>query len=135
MPDVGNLRLRTADLDEAIDAVTQIYCPHAVHVQGGNRGLSSELAVTDAGPLRIVDLKYSAPVQIEACDFDGLMLMMSCTSGWARARQGSSEATWLRGQTLPMSPDTPSRLDFEADFAQRSVRIDLALLDELCGRR
>jgi AraC-like DNA-binding protein len=29
----------------------------------------------------------------------------------------------------------PSQLDFGSEFAQRSVRIDLALLDELCGRR
>src|SRR3954468_9661896 len=125
MPDVGKLRLSTADLDEAIDAVTRIYCPHDVHVHGGKRGLSSELEVRHAGALRIVDLKYSARVQIEAGDFEGLMLMMSCTSGWARARQGRSGATWRCGQTLPLSPNTPSELDFESGFAQRSVRIDL----------
>src|SRR3954471_13453625 len=118
MPDVGKLRLSTADLDEAIDAVTRIYCPHSVHVHGGNRGLSSELAVSHAGALRIVDLKYSARVDIEAADFDGLMLMMSCTSGWASARQGRSEASWRRGQTLPLSPDTPSQLHFDSEFAQ-----------------
>src|SRR4051794_2941795 len=79
MSDVGKLRLRTADLDEAIDAVSRIYCPHSVRVHGGNRGLSSELEVSHAGALRIVDLKYSARVDIEAADFEGLMLMMSCT--------------------------------------------------------
>jgi AraC-like DNA-binding protein len=135
MPDVGKLRLRTADLDETIDAVTRIYCPHSVHVHGGTRGLSSELEVSHAGALRIVDLKYSARVHIEAGDFDDLMLIMSCTSGWASTRQGGSEASWVRGQTLPLCPDMPSQLDFDSDFAQRSVRIDLALLDELCGRR
>jgi AraC-like DNA-binding protein len=135
MSETGKLRLRTADLDEAIDAVTRIYCPHSVHVHGGNRGLSSELEVNRAGALRIVDLRYSAPLHIDAGDFEGLMLIMSCTSGSARARQGRSEASWLRGQTLPMSPDMPSQLEFHPDFAQRSVRIDLALLDELCGRR
>jgi AraC-like DNA-binding protein len=34
-----------------------------------------------------------------------------------------------------MSPDLPSQLAFDADFAQRSVRIDLALLGELCAQR
>jgi AraC-like DNA-binding protein len=135
MPDVEKLRLHTADLDEAIDAVTRIYCPHSVHVHAGNSGVSSELEVSHAGALRIVDLKYSARVHIEAGDFDDLMLIMSCTSGWASARQGGSEASWMRGQTLPLCPDMPSQLDFDSDFAQRSVRIDLALLDELCGRR
>ena len=135
MPDLGKLRLETADLDEAIDAVSRIYCPHSVHVLDGKRGLSSQLEVSHAGALRIVDLKYSARVQIEAGNFDDLMLMMSCTSGGATARQGRSEASWPRGHTLPLSPGMPSQLDFESGFAQRSVRIDLALLHELCGQR
>jgi len=135
MQDVGKLRLRTADLDEAVDAVTRIYCPHSLRIHGSNRGVSSELEVSRAGALRIVELKYSAPVHVDAGDFKRLMLIMSCTSGSAWARQGRSEASWLSGQTLPMSPDVPSQLAFDADFAQRSVRVDLALLDELCARR
>lgn len=135
MSDIRKLRLRTADLDETIDAVTRIYCPHSIHIHGGNGGLFSELEVNRAGALGMVDLKYSARVHIDAGNFEGLMLMMSCTSGSARARQGRSEASWLSGQTVPMSPDVRSQLEFDADFAQRSVRIDLALLDELCARR
>ena len=75
MSEIGALRLRYADLDEAIDAVTRIYCPHSVHIRGGNRGVASALDVNRAGALRIVDLKYSAPVRIDAGDFAGLMLI------------------------------------------------------------
>jgi hypothetical protein len=135
MSDTGKLRLRTADLDETIDAVTRIYCPHSVRIHGSNRGVSSELEVDRAGALHIVSLKYSAPVHIDAGDFKRLMLIMSCTSGSAWVRQGRSEASWLSGQTVPMCPDLPSQLAFDADFAQRSVRIDLASLDELCADR
>lgn len=135
MPDADVLRLSTADLDETIDAVTRVYCPHSVRVRGSNRGVSSELQVRSAGALRIVSLKYSAPVHIDAGDFDRLMLMMSCTSGSAWVRQGRSEASWLRGQTVPMCPDLSSELAFDGDFAQRSVRIDTTLLDELCAHR
>ena len=133
--DAEKLRLRTADLDETIDAVTRIYCPHSVHVRGSNRGVSSELEGDRAGALRIVSLKYSAPVHIDAGDFDRLMLIMSCTSGSAWVRQDRSEASWLTGQTVPMCPDLPSQLAFDADFAQRSVRIYTTLLDELCGQQ
>jgi AraC-like DNA-binding protein len=135
MPDIGALRLRTADLDETTDAVSRIYCPHSVHIRGSNRGVSSELEVTRAGALRIVSLKYSAPVDIDAGDFKRLMLIMSCTSGSAWVRQGRSEASWLSGQTVPMCPDLPSQLAFDADFAQRSVRIDLEFVGELCAQR
>jgi AraC-like DNA-binding protein len=135
MSETRKLRLRTADLDETVDAVARIYCPHSVHIHGSNRGVSSELEVNRVGALRIVSLKYSAPVHIDAGDFKRLMLIMSCTSGSAWVRQGRSEASWLSGQTVPMCPDLPSQLAFDADFAQRSVRIDLALLDELCAAR
>jgi len=135
MSDIAEHRLRTADLDEAIDAVTKIYCPHSVRIHGSNRGLSSALDVNRAGQLRIVDLKYSTRVRIDAGDFDRLMLIMSCTSGSAAARQGCFDASWSRGQTVPLSPQMPSELDFDAEFAQRSVRIDLGLLDTLCSRR
>src|SRR5512133_440481 len=103
MPEIG--KLRTADLDETVDAVTRIYCPHSLHIHGSNRGVSSELEVNRAGALRIVDLKYSARVHIDAGDFKRLMLIMSCTSGSAWARQGRSEAYWRSGQTIPLSPD------------------------------
>jgi AraC-like DNA-binding protein len=135
MPEFGKSRLRTADLDETIDAVTRIYCPHSVHIGGSNRGVSSELEVNRTGALRIVSLKYSAPVQIDAGNFQGLMLMMSCTSGAGWVRQGRSEAAWVSGQTVPMCPDLSSGLAFDADFAQRSVRIDPPLLDQLCAQR
>jgi AraC-like DNA-binding protein len=135
MSDIGKLRLRTSDLDETIEAVTRIYCPHSVHIGGSNRGVSSELEINHAGALRIVSLKYSAPVHIDAGDFNRLMLIMSCTSGSAWVKQGRSEASWQTGQTVPMCPDLPSQLAFDGHFAQRSVRIELALLDELCANR
>jgi AraC-like DNA-binding protein len=135
MPDIEKLRLRTSDLHEAIDAVTRIYCPHELYVHGSNRGLCSELEVRRAGALPIVDLRYSNRVGIDAGDFDGLMLMMSCVGGSASARQARSEASWSSGQTLPLSPGVSSQLDFDADFAQSSVRIDVGLLEELCARR
>lgn len=135
MSGIAELRLRTADLHEAIDAVTQIYCPHSVRIQGSNRGLSSALDVNRTGQLRIVDLKYSARVRIDAGDFDDLMLIMSSTSGSAFAQQGSFGASWSRGQTVPLCPGVPSQLDFDDEFAQRSVRVDHRGLDELCARR
>lgn len=135
MSDLEKLRLRTADLDETIAAVTRIYCPHSMRIRGSNRGVSSELEVDRAGALHLVSLKYSAPVHIDAGDFKRLMLIMSCTSGSAWVRQGRSEASWLSGQTVPMCPDLPSQLAFDAGFAQRSLRIDLASLDKLCAQR
>jgi AraC-like DNA-binding protein len=38
--------LRTGDLDEAIEAVTRIYCPHTVEVVGRARGIDAFLKIT-----------------------------------------------------------------------------------------
>jgi AraC-like DNA-binding protein len=135
MSDATKLSLRTTDLDETIDAVSRLYCPHLVRVRGSNDSVSSEVEARRVCALQIVDLKYSARVQIDAGHFDNLMLVMSCVGGSASSQQGRSQASWSSGQTLPMSPGVPSVLDFDARFAQRSVRIDVESLQDMCARR
>jgi len=73
--------LRTSDLAEAIGAVSCIYCPHQVEVQGSNRGVNAVLEVIHGGIQPVVGLRYSAPVGIDAGDFRQLMLMMTCVDG------------------------------------------------------
>jgi AraC-like DNA-binding protein len=135
MRDDTRLSLRTTDVDETIDAVSRLYCPHAVRVFGSNGTLWSDLEARRIGGLQIVDLKYSARVRIDAGEFDNLMLVMSCVGGSAASRQGRSAASWSLGQTLPMSPGVTSVLNFDAHFAQRSVRIDVKSLQDMGARR
>ena len=135
MSDTSKLHLHTADLEEAIRAVSRVYCPHEVQVRGGARGLTSDLKVLHGGLQPLVSLRYSVPVRIDAGDFRGLMLMMSCVDGSASALQRSTTARWRRGQTLPLSPNVGSRLDFDNRFAQTSVRVDIERIETLCARR
>jgi AraC-like DNA-binding protein len=135
MRDLAQLRMRTGDLDEAIDAVSRLYCPHAVRVLGGDGTVSSELHARNACGLQVVDLGYSAHVRIDAGDFDDLMLIMSCIGGSASGKQGRSRSAWSLGQTLPMSPGVRSVLDFDAQFVQRSIRIDVDAIEDICARR
>lgn len=135
MSDATKLSLRTTDLEETIHTVSRLYCPHVVRVRGGNGTVASEVEARRVCAVQIVDLRYSTRVQIDAGDFDNLMLVMSCVAGSASSQQGRSRASWSLGQTLPMSPGAPSLLDFDAQFAQRSVRIDVDSLQEMCARR
>ena len=134
MNQLDKLLVCTSDLSEAVHAVTSIYCPHEVRVRGGSSGIASELEIrrTDAMPL--VSLRYSAPVRIDA-DFDGLMLMMSCAEGSAEASQGHAQTEWSRGQTVPFSPGMAGQLFFDPSFAQRSVKVPIDRLEDLCARR
>jgi AraC-like DNA-binding protein len=129
------LRLTTADLAEAVHVVSEVYCAHEVRIRGGSHGVTSDLEVLRGGAQPVVSLRYSSPVRIEAADFRHLMLVMSCVEGAASALQGSSTASWHKGQTVPFSPDIESRLDFDRAFAQTSVRLDIARIESMCAGR
>jgi AraC-like DNA-binding protein len=126
--------LSTPDLAEAIAAVGKVYCPHEVKILGSNRGVRTVLKALEHPRHSMVSLRYSAPVHIDAGNFDNLMLMMTCADGQARATQGRQKVEWRRGQTLPFSPNVRSHLTFERDFCQHSIRLDIDAMEALCSR-
>jgi AraC-like DNA-binding protein len=112
-----------------------VYCTHDVKIRGSNRGLTSSLEVLRGGDQPVVALRYSAPVRIDAGNFQDLMLMMTCVGGSASASQNSAVAQWRQGQTLPLSPGRGSLLNFDGAFAQTSVRLHIERIETLCARR
>lgn len=133
MAAIQKVLLRTSDLTEAVDAVSRVYCPHDVRIRGSSHGLTT-LEVIHGGVQPVVGLKYSAPVRIDAGDFPQLMLMQTCLDGSATAIQEGARAVCRPNQTLPLSPGLHTRMDFDARFAQRSVRLDIERLEALCSR-
>jgi AraC-like DNA-binding protein len=126
--------MRTRDLDEAIDAVTKVYCPHTVHVNGSLRDLDVVLEVTRPTSQLLVELSYGAPVEIDAGNFPRLFLMMYCANGSGSTTQGEQSAEWCRGQTLPFSAGLETRLRFDRAFVQKSIRLNADRLETLCSR-
>ncbi|NNU42013.1 cupin domain-containing protein [Ramlibacter montanisoli] len=125
-------RMVTSDLEEAVAAVSRVYCDHELTVRGGDEAISSSLEVS-GGIQPVVSLRYSARVRIDAGDFENLLLVKTCTAGSATARQGAASLSFARGQTVPLSPWTPTLLDFDRSFAQRSVRLDVDRIERLCS--
>jgi AraC-like DNA-binding protein len=126
--------MRTRDLEQAIDAVSRVYCPHAVEVSAPRRDIEVRLEVTRSTSQPLVELSYAAPVEIDAGYFPRLFLMMHCAEGSAAATQGDARAEWRKGQTLPFSAGHDTRLRFDADFEQKGVRLDVDRLETLCAR-
>jgi AraC-like DNA-binding protein len=124
---------RTRDLDEAIAKVGDVYCPHTVQPKGAASGIDARLGVVRGGPQPLVYLRYSTAVAIDAGTFPNLLLMMSASSGQAAVRQGGRAATWRVGQTMPLSPDRETLLDFDREFAQTSLRVDIDRLETQCA--
>lgn len=126
--------MRTRDLDEAIAAVTKVYCPHTIRVTGHAREVDVVLEVTRPTSQPLVELSYGTPVRIDAGSFPRLFLMMHCARGRASARQENQRTEWQRGQTVPFSAGLNTRLWFDGAFAQKGVRLDLDKLETLCAR-
>jgi AraC-like DNA-binding protein len=126
--------LRTGNLDEAIEAVARIYCPHTVEVVGRARSIDAFLKITHSTFQPLVGLSYSAPVKIDAQNMSRLFLMMHCARGAASTTQERRTAEWKAGQTMPFSANFDTKLWFDAAFVQKSVRLDMERLEAQCAR-
>ncbi|MBX9842207.1 MAG: AraC family transcriptional regulator [Xanthobacteraceae bacterium] len=126
--------MRTRNLDEAIDAVSKVYCPHTVEVMGPIGEVDAFLEVNHPTSQPLVSLSYSVPVKIDAQNFSRLFLMMGCASGAAATTQERRSAEWGKGQTMPFSAGFETQLWFDRAFVQRSVRLDTDRLEVQCAR-
>jgi len=128
------MRVMTSDMQEAIAAVSRVYCPHDVKVLESNRGIDAVLESSGTGNGQVVTLRYAAPVKIDAGSFENLLLFMTCIDGAAEATQGRHSVPWGKGRTLPLSPNVSSQLTFDRRFWQSSIRLDKDFVEVLCSR-
>ena len=128
------MRVVTSDLQEAIAAVSRVYCPHDVKVLESNRGIDAVLESSGAAGRQVVTLRYAAPVKIDAGSFENLLLFMTCVDSNAEAIQGRHAVQWGKGRTLPLSPNVSSQLTFDRHFWQNSIRLDKDVVETLCSR-
>lgn len=125
---------RTADLDEAIRHVSNVYSHHALQMDRHARSLNMRLSSLDAAPAgSVVSLAYGADVEVDATDLPDLYLIMTCSKGDGAVMQGRSRAEWTDGVTLPVSANVATRFQFAENFEQQSFRPDAAALNALCS--
>ena len=62
------------------------------------------------------------------------MLMQTCLDGSGSAHQQGVSASLRKGETLPLSAGLSTQFEFDARFAQRSVRLDIDRLESQCAR-
>jgi|SRR5262245_26248057 hypothetical protein len=93
--------MRTRTLDEAIDAVSKLYCPHTVELTGRVRNTDAVPKVHhSASSQPLVELSSGAPVNIDAENFPRLFFMMRCACARWLCRPDVSCAH-VRGRITP----------------------------------
>jgi AraC-like DNA-binding protein len=60
--------------------------------------------------------------------------MMHCARGAASTTQEHRAAEWKAGQTMPFSANFDTKLSFDRDFVQKSLRLDMDRLEVQCAR-
>jgi AraC-like DNA-binding protein len=126
--------MQGAPLDEIARAVSDLYCPHTMTAKGLSENTHPTIKVLRQGAQPVIELRYGVPVAVDAGQFPQLLLMQTCLNGTGTATQASVSADWRRGQTLPLSPGVSTQLEFDARYAQRSVRLDIRRAEALCAR-
>lgn len=126
--------LRSASLEEVAAAVSAVYCPHTATFRTTRQARQASFGLVRPGVHPIVELRYGAPVRVDAGQFPRLMLMGTCVDGTGMATQGNVTVECRRGQTLPLSPGLSSQFEFDGRFAQRSLRVDIERIEALCAR-
>lgn len=125
--------MRTRDLDEAVQEVTKLFCPHTVEVLGRGRTIDLRLEVKHPATfLPVVEFGYEAPVRIDTNVSQ--LLVMHCARGSAAAMQQGRTAEWRRGQTMPFSVGLETQLQFGPHFVSECVLLDIGKLETLCSR-
>ncbi|MGE0373663.1 MAG: AraC family transcriptional regulator [Gammaproteobacteria bacterium] len=125
--------VRHQSLTEAIEAVGHVYCPHSVTPKGPVRRVGAGVGILPAGGQMAVHVHYSAPVIVDAGRFpDNLLIMMTASAGSATAKQNERFAWWRVGQTVALSPGQATILEFDREFAQTSLRVNVERLNAQC---
>lgn len=97
-------------------------------------GVAATFEVRHAGSQPVVELRYKTPVKVDAGEFPRLMLMQTCLEGSGLAWQQGVSAFLRKGQTTTLSAGLSTQLEFDARFAQRSVKLDIDRLESQCAR-
>jgi AraC-like DNA-binding protein len=126
--------IETSSLDEIVKAVSGVYCPHLTTLKNQRQDLRANFHIIGKGSQPIVELRYGAPVRIDAGRFPRLMLLQGCLGGAGTATQANVTVACRPGETLPLSAGLSTQLEFDGHFAQRSMRLDLDRLEALCAR-
>lgn len=124
--------MRTNDLDEAVEAVGKVFCPHTVKLPGRGKELDVRLEVRHPNFQPVVELSYGAQVRIDT--HFSRSLVMHCARGSASAVREGRTANWRHGQTILFSAGHETQLSFDSRCLQKSVHLDMEKLEAQCGR-
>lgn len=126
------MRLSTTDREEAIAAVSRVYCAHELQLDPRSRTGTTTLQADGDGTVAHVGLGYGAAAEVDAGDLTGITLIMHAVSGAGSVHQGRRRGDWSGTQTLAVAGNRATRFSFGAMFSQSTIRLDPVRIRRTC---
>ena len=112
--------MRTRNLDEAIDAISKVYCPHTVELTGRVRNTDAVPEVRHSHRRSLCRAILPRTCNIDAENSPRLFFMMHCARGSAATIRQNRSADWRCGRTMHFSAGFDTKLSLDRKFAQKS---------------
>lgn len=126
------IQVITKDREEAVSAVSRVYCPHQLQLDRHARSVTTRLRADSGDGVAHVALEYGARAEVDAESLNGLTLVMHAVRGTATVWQPGQEVQWHGGQTIAVSGNHPTQYVFDGMFAQSTLRLDPADIRRHC---
>ncbi|YCK79947.1 AraC family transcriptional regulator (plasmid) [Arthrobacter sp. D3-18] len=128
------IEVSTGDPQEAVSAVSRVFCPHELQLDPRSKSFTTRLRANAGGGLAYVTLEYGAKVEVEPGTLVGLTSVTHAVRGTGTVRQGSHAEEWRGGQTIIISGDRSTQFAFDSRFSQSTIRMDTAGLRQHCEK-
>jgi AraC-like DNA-binding protein len=130
LPLTSHARLRTVDVDEAREAVSQAFCPHALIPLDGARTLDARFHSVQLGRIGLHYLDYGASVRIAPRELKDFYLVQIPLAGHAEITSGRMRIESDRHRASVPAPDKPLTMDWMQGNPQLIVWIDRPHLED-----
>ncbi|WP_330166415.1 AraC family transcriptional regulator [Rhizobium sp. C4] len=115
--------MRISGIENIVSEVSRVFCDHSIRIHSSETTFRSDFRPRGNARQAIVDLRYGAPVSVDAGNFDGLYLICRANHGVARIEQNGQVVHMAPGQTVVLRD---IRLDLAHDMLTRTPDVAVA---------
>ncbi|PNU04378.1 AraC family transcriptional regulator [Novosphingobium guangzhouense] len=128
-------RIETRDADAVVAMLSRILAPHEMDMRETGRTIRAQVRHVAAGPCRLADLTYGAPVRIRSRVPQGRILVHAVAEGRSRMALGDRKVAVLEAGMMHVSPPgSPLDIAFESSSRHFTANLPSGLWPAVSGR-
>ncbi len=121
--------VRTADVDQAREAVAKIFTPHRLELLGSTAPLDARLEAVSFGSVTTGRLRYGSDVHLLNLEALESYFVNIPLAGYTESRSGNASVVSTPERAAVFVPDLPGEIRWQADCTQLCVKFDRVALE------